>query len=540
MKRTIPTFFFAASLLHAFLLEGAAQTDGYPRQPQFDVLHYDLALALSDTSNVVWGNAKLAIKLRTLSSRGRLRLDLKEMTVTNVEVEQRDAVFDHQHSALQISLPERLQSGDTMAVAISYHGDPKDGLIIANNKFGRRTFFADNWPNRASHWFPSIDHPADKSTVSFQITLPAHYTVIANGRLQNVSKQTSGNRTWEWKEPIPIPTYCMVFGAANFSVLTGDTSAAIPVSYYVFPEDAEYARANFGRVREMMEFFTARFGAYPYEKLALVQSSTRYGGMENASAIFFAEKSLGAGRNIEGTTAHEIAHQWFGNSASAADWHHLWLSEGFATYGEALFFEYAEGAEAFHENLRAKREDYFRFAAHARGPILDSTITDYMALLSPNNYAKAGWVLHMLRGVVGEAAFWRGLRNYYARHQTGNALTQDFRAVMEEAAGSSLEWFFRQWLEQPDYPKVRAQWRWRAAQRQIDLELQQTQPHSFYRLPLEVALHSPRGEEHRQVWMSERAQRIALHADYEPERIVFDPKVKLLLRAEVLKTNKSD
>lgn len=514
------------------------QSDGYPRQPQFDVLHYALALALSDTSNMVWGNAKLALKLRAVPATKKLRLDLKEMTVTNVNVEHRDAIFDHQHGALNIAVPEHLRDGDTLDLAIAYHGEPKDGLIITNNKFGHRTIFADNWPNRASYWFPSIDHPSDKSTVSFQLTLPAHYTVIANGRLQNVKEQNSGAKTWEWAETVPIPTYCMVFGAANFAVLSGDTIATTPISYYVFPEDADYARANFGRVREMMEFFAARFGAYPYAKLALVQSSTRYGGMENANAIFFAEKSLGPGRNIEATTAHEIAHQWFGNSASAADWHHLWLSEGFATYGEALFFEYAEGAEALRENMRAKRENYFNFAAQSRGPILDFTVTNYMALLSPNNYAKAGWVLHMLRGFVGDEAFWLGLRNYYARYQSDNALTQNFRAVMEEAHGASLEWFFRQWLEQPDYPKVRVQWRWLATQRRIVLHVRQTQPHSFYRLPIEVVLDTSQGDERRQFWMNAREQKITLPAEHEPQRLVFDPEVKLLMRVEAVAHDK--
>ncbi len=514
--------------------------DGYPRQPQFDVLHYDLALALSDTSNVIWGEAKLNIKIRSIPSAKNLRLDLKEMTIARVSVEQYDSAFDHQSGALNVPLPAHAQSGDTLDLAISYHGEPKDGLIIANNKFGRRSIFADNWPDRASYWFPSIDHPSDKSTVSFHLTLPAHYTVIANGRLNKVHEQNRDNKTWQWSEPVPIPTYCMVFGAADFTVIPIDTNAATPISYYVFPEDAPYAHQNFGRVPEMLQFFTARFGAYPFGKLVLVQSSTRYGGMENASAIFFAERSLGKDRNIEGTTAHEIAHQWFGDSATEADWRHLWLSEGFATYGEALFFGHVDGVEKFRENMSAKRESYFKFARQPRGPILDTTITNYMALLNPNNYAKAGWVLHMLRDVVGEEAFWRGVQSYYARYQKSNALTQDFRAVMEEASGTSLHWFFRQWLEQPDYPQARAQWRWLAAHKQVELELLQTQAHSFYRLPITIALQTGAHVEKHQIWMNEREQKFRLRANRPPEHVVFDPEVKLLMIVDVIKAGKSD
>ncbi len=519
---------------------GIFSDDGYPRQPQLDVLHYDLAFNLSDTSNVIWGEAKLKIKTRASFSAKNLRLDLKAMTITQVKLAQALALFKHEKDSINIALPEDVAGGDTINLTVSYHGAPQDGLIIGNNKFGRRTFFADNWPDRARYWFPGLDHPSDKSSVAMHVTLPAHYTVIANGTLDHVREGAPGYKTWHWSEPAPIPTYCMVFGAADFAVIPAESTSAPPISYYVYAEDAPHAAKNFGRVHEMVQFFTSRFGAYPFAKLALVQSSTRYGGMENASAIFFAEKSLGPTRDIEATTAHEIAHQWFGDSATEADWHHLWLSEGFATYGEALFFEHADGAAKFHENMKEKRASYFVFAERKPGPILDRTITNYTALLSPNNYEKAGWVLHMLRTEVGEEAFWRGVRTYYARYQKGNALTQDFRAVLEEASGSSLEGFFQQWFEQPDYPRVRAQWRWHAAQQQVELVLRQTQAGSFYRLPIELMLIAGEAKAKHQIAMKEREQKFFLPAEREPRDVVFDPEIKLLMAVEVVKGDKSD
>lgn len=535
----------AHAMSASFVNQKNKSSDGYRRQPQFDLLHYDLAFNLSDTSNVIWGEAKLRVKVRAPLAAKSLRLDLKAMNVTRVSVEPyratnviHTAVFKHEAEVIDIALPTNVAIGDTLNFLVNYYGEPKDGLIIGQNKFGRRTIFADNWPDRGRYWFPSIDHPSDKASVSMRVTLPAKYTVIANGKLEQVREVAPNYKTWDWSEPTPIPTYCMVFGAAEFTVIPLANNGATPISFYVYPEDAPHAAKNFGRVHEMMQFFTSRFGAYPYAKLALVQSSTRFGGMENASAIFFAEKSFGAERNIEGTTAHEIAHQWFGDSVTEADWHHLWLSEGFATYGEALFFEHADGAQRFRENMHAKRENYFRFAAQTRGPILDSTITNYMALLSPNNYAKAGWVLHMLRNVTGEEAFWRGLKNYYTRYHTRNALTQDFRAVMEEASGMPLQWFFAQWLEQPDHPKLRAEWRALAATQQIELELRQTQERTFYRVPIEIVLHTAQGEERAAFWMNERAQRITLPIKHAPERVTFDPEVKLLMSVDVVKAEK--
>jgi aminopeptidase N len=521
-------------------LKCGIQDDGYPRQPQFDVLHYDLAFNLSDTSNVIWGEARLKIKTRANLVSRNLRLDLNAMTVSQAKFATAPAGFTYEEGALNLALPASISAGDTIDVAVSYHGEPKDGLIIGNNKFGRRTFFADNWPDRGRYWFPGIDHPSDKSSVSMRVTLPGHYTVIANGSLLRVEASAPGYKTWHWSEPVPIPTYCMVFGAADFAVIPADNGATLPVSFYVYPEDAPHAAKNFGRVHEMVRFFTSRFGAYPFAKLALVQSSTRYGGMENASAIFFAEKSLGAGRDIEGTTAHEIAHQWFGDSATEADWRHLWLSEGFATYGEALFFEHADGGAKFRENMKAKRASYFAFAERKPGPILDRTITNYMALLSPNNYAKAAWVLHMLRNEIGDETFWRGVRAYYARHEKGNALTQDFRAVMEETSGESLAWFFQQWLEQPDYPRVRAQWQWHPAQQRLELVLRQTQAESLYRLPIELALIDGETKTESRVEMKEREQKFLLPAKREPREVIFDPHVKLLMAVEVVKGGKSN
>ena len=544
MIRSLRTFFFSALLLlrHAFGYGqelAAAITDQYPRQPQFDVLHYDLACNLSDTSNVIWGEAKLRIKIRPNFSVNELRLDLKGMHVIRVLFGETRAAFKHENEALHIALPQSLIGADTIHLLVSYTGEPRDGLIIGKNKFGRRTFFADNWPNRASHWFPSLDHPSDKSSFALHVTLPAHYTVIANGYLEQVEKAKPNYTTWHWSEPAPIPTYCMVFGAAEFTVMSL-SAQPWPISYYVYSEDAPHAAKNFGRVQEMMQFFSSRFGAYPYGKLALVQSSTRYGGMENANAIFFAEKSFGPRRNIEGTTAHEIAHQWFGNSATEADWHHLWLSEGFATYGEALFFEHVDGDSVFQENMKAKRADYLTFAARNPGPILDHTISDYMKLLSPNNYAKAGWVLHMLRNEVGEERFWQGVRTYYARYKNGNALTQDFRAVMEEVTGNSLAWFFKQWLEQSDYPQVRGEWHWQAHTGRVELTLQQTQMPSFYRLHLEMTFLANNERTTRHVLMTEREQTFILPARISLEQIIFDPEVKLLLTVEVVKGDKSD
>lgn len=363
-------------------------TDGYRRQSGFDVLHYNLSLSVSDTSNVIHGRAQLTI-LRRARQDTTLALDCKNLTVTALQVHAQAVKYVSQAEQLEIVLPP---GDDTLNVAIEYRGEPKDGLYIQQNKFNRRTIFADNWPDRARNWFPGVDHPNDKATVEFHITAPERYTVVANGQLEREQHNLNGTKTWNWRETAPIPTYCMVFGAAEFAVLHLGEVENVPVSYYVFPGDDGAALKNFGRTASILQFFSKTFGPYPYEKLALVQSSTRFGGMENSSAIFFAE-TVPTAPGAEGTNAHEIAHQWFGDAVTETDWHHLWLSEGFATYFAALFYEHADGEAAFREKMRANRNGYLEFARKKLTPILDTTVTRYFDLLNGNNYPKAAWGL---------------------------------------------------------------------------------------------------------------------------------------------------
>jgi aminopeptidase N len=387
--------------------------------------------------------------------------------------------------------------------------------------------FADNWPNRARQWFPAIDHPYDKATVEFFVTAPDRYDTIANGALIETISQPNGTRLTHWREAVAIPTYCMVIGATQFSIIKAGAANGTALSYYLYPKDGARGMKDFGRALQMLEFYTKLIGPYPYEKLALVESSTRFGGMENSSAIFFDEKAFNGSDKLEPTVVHEIAHQWFGDSITESDWHHLWLSEGFATYFGRLFFEHADGRERFTQMMLEDKAAYLQAYAGNPRPIYDPAITNLFALLNANNYQKGGWLLHMLRHVMGDAPFFAGIRDYYRAYRDRNALTADFASAMERAAGRKLDWFFNQWFYGAGYPVYDAAWHWDAGAKELHLRIAQRQAQLF-QMPLDVAYALDHQSRRETVEVKEREQTFTFKCDRKPQRVAIDPDEWLL------------
>jgi len=398
-----------------------------------------------------------------------------------------------------ILIPHQGRAGDTISTRIRYHGTPPDGLIIGKNAYGAPTFFADNWPDRAHRWFPAQDLPGDKATVAFHVQAPLEYQVVANGVLGKIDTLAYGNAVWHYRMDRPIPVYTMVVGVARMVRTAlpdgGCRITCVPVSVWTYPEDTAYAVTGpFRRAAGMVDYFSDLIGPFPYASLAHVESSTRFGGMENSSAIFYDEKAYEARRLSEETVAHETAHQWFGNAVTEADWHHLWLSEGFATYLATLWIGHADGDSAFAAVMRRHAQAIFAAAGPSEGganrspvtgrPILDPTVTDLLSLLNSNNYQKGAWVLHQLRGLVGDSTFVRGLRRYYETRRDGTALSADFARIMTETSGQDLDWYFRQALTQPGYPILEVRWKYRGKNR-LALDIRQTQPGEWgsYRIP---------------------------------------------------------
>ena len=514
-----------------------AQVERLP-DPRVDILHYHFDLTLTDSSDRVRGSAVIDFQLSGIGV-AAITLDLvqataagKGMTVTQARwADGTPAKWTHREERLVVDLPRPSRAGDRWHLHLDYAGVPADGLIIGKNRHGDRTFFGDNWPNRAHHWLPVVDHPAEKATVAFVVTAPSHYQVVANGRLLETSDLPGDRRRTWWQSEVPLPPKVMVIGVARFAIDYRGETVGVPVSAWIYPQDRAAGFADYALAQPVLQFMTDYIGPYPYAKLANVQSTTRYGGMENASNIFYAETSVRGDSSAEFLIAHEIAHQWFGNSASEARWGHIWLSEGFATYFTHLYREAAHGVQAMRAALAEDREVIF--AQAPPWPVVDPPVPDLNYLLNANSYQKGGWVLHMLRQQIGDSAFQAGIRRYYARYDLDNALTRDLQAVMEEVSGQDLEGFFQQWLYRGGNPHLRASWSWDSRRQTVSLTVEQLQD-SLYQLPLDLGFRLPDTAELQveHVTLSSRRHTFQIPLPSRPEVVVADPWVRLLARID--------
>jgi len=548
MARSCVRFRFPRSLplfvLLSLVVVSATFADTYPRQPGVDVVHYVFNLKISDDSAQIEGDT--AVRFRAVTGGlSRIVLDLgssdgeRGMTIAAVKEGDKSLEFSHESDRVAIQLPTPTAIGEERTVSVQYRGAPRSGLRLTQNLHGEWCAFSENWPNRARQWLATVDHPSDKATGEFVVTAPARYQVVANGLLMDETDLPGDLRRTHWKQSVPICTWLYAVGVARFSVghfgtANGGAGKDIPLEGWVYPQNREIGHANFNEPgKSALEFFTQRVGPYSYDRLAHVQAAGISGATEHATAIFYGER--GVLRDNRGTVVHEVAHQWFGNAVTERDWDDVWLAEGFATYFTNLYYEHHSGREDFVNRMRRDRTRVL--GAEARRPdtpVIHRNINDMSQVLNTFVYQKGGWFLHILRGQVGDDAFWRGIRAYYARYRDKNASTADFLAEMELASKQELDWLFEQWLTRGSSPKLAGDWSFDASANHIKLKLRQTQEGPPYRLPMEIGVTSgPQGAEAKtsiqKIEITEREGEFTLKSETAPTTVTLDPNVWVLM-----------
>ncbi|HEX3530621.1 MAG TPA: M1 family metallopeptidase [Thermoanaerobaculia bacterium] len=534
-----------------------AQTFSPPEEPRhympergYDLRHLRLDLAFDWEKKEVSGTATNTLApLR--SGLDHLEFHAVDLVVTRVRLRAASAPVKEPGEELPFSLDPAAQTltvhlghphapGEVLEVAIDYTAHPRTGLYFVGPDAAYpakpRQIFSQGEPDLNRHWFPSWDAPNDRATSELFATVKKPFQVIGNGALIEVLDRPDGTRTFHWRMDQPHPTYLTSVVVGDFARVA-DAWQGVPVEYYVPPGREADARAALGRTPEMMGYFVELTGrAYPFAKYA--QSFVYdfpWGGMENVSATTETERALhpadqDADFSSDDLVSHELAHQWFGDLISCRSWDQAWLSEGFADYFAALWDGHAHGADAFAVAIDKLREGYLAEAeGDYRRPIVTLRYSDPIRMFDAHSYEKGALVLHMVRSLVGEDAWWRGLREYVRRYAGQTVTTADFQSVMEEVSGVPLGPVIDQYVLGAGHPELEVRWEWRPETRQVHVTVEQrqriTEEIGFFSFPVEIALLGEHGTEviERVDLEARRHQDIDLPSETRPRTVVFDP-----------------
>jgi aminopeptidase N len=514
-------------------------------------LNYEVSIILNDRLTEI-SQAKATISIESqIQGLNQVDLDFGDLSVDSVAIGSQSVQYQHGAGRLVVKLPQPVPRYSRIALSVSYHGVPKDGLIMSADTSGQPSAIGDNWPDRVHHWIPCLDHPSAKATVRFSVTAPERNLVVANGKLDEVKTSASGSRTWIYTESEPVPPYCMVIAVGDFALLQPTQPAITPLSFYVPQRDRDFAVRGFGSADEALKYFGETVAPYPYEKLALIVGATKFGGMENSSAIVFAGNIFDRRSSAETTSrvfnirpgivslvAHEIAHQWFGDSVTEATWSDIWLSEGFATYFAALFIQQYESEPAFREAMANARQAYLNYSKRSRKPLFDDETENLLALLNANSYQKGSWVLHMLRMRLGDESFFKGLRAYYRKHKGGTASSEDLREALEAASRTKLKDFFAHWVYGGGHPQYEVGWNWQRGNKRsgtLVVNIKQTQSEAPFPDPLVLEITTGQARKRTTIKPTGRESIIRIPVATKPTSINVDPDNSIL--KELVLTN---
>jgi len=503
-------------------------------QQKYDAIYYKLDIEVIPSQEIVKGLVQMNARV-TDGPLNKIELDFTDgMQVDSVYISTVKVNYSHLEDIIDITLDKFYQAGETLTIYVYYQGNPKATgfgsfeFAIRNSK---PIFWSLSEPYGARDWWPCKDIPEDKAdSADVIITVPKGMSVASNGIL--FSETSNGSHTtFHWKEKYPIVTYLISVAAYDYMrysdyyyTLSGDT---MPIDFFVFEEHYQNSdfRYNYSRTKDMISAFAGYFGEYPFVDEKYGHAEFLWGGgMEHQTCT-----SLG-GWSI-GLIAHELGHQWWGDMITCRDFHHIWLNEGFATYCEALWYEYDEGMDSYHQDMAYN-------AYKGPGTIYVEDATEVGDIFNGNlSYAKASWILHMLRNVTGDSTFFNILKAYYAdpRVQYGTAVTEDFRDICEEVSGIELDKYFQQWIYGEYYPKY--QYSWKSTEvlgrYKIDLQVNQVQTNTvIFWMPIDVNIKTSGGDTMVVVWDSLQTQNFEIWADDQPSSLKLDEDNWILKDAE--------
>jgi aminopeptidase N len=420
----------------------------------YDVAHYTLDITVNDvsTSNLT---AITTIDAKATQDLLSFNLDFVGFAIEKIIVNGESADFSRKGQELTITPLKPLMENQSFTVEIHYNGSPQEMQSVALPvQTGWVTIdggsFVLSEPDGSANFYPVNDHPLDKATYTFRVTVPDPFEVAANGDLTDTIDNGDTN-TFVFEERDPMASYLATIDIAEFDVETMQSEHGIPIRNYYSTDLSADVRKPFARQGEMLDYFSEVYGPYPFDVYGSLVMNTEFGAaLENQTLSIYGMDMIDV-EDVEGTeltVAHELSHQWFGDSVSVADWSDIWLNEGFATYSEGLWIEHLHGREALDEWVKSQYADVVESSYPPPGnPPADD-------LFNGGVYVWGGLTLHALRLEVGDEAFFQILKTYFGRYKDGNATTDDFIAIAGKVSEKDLTKFFDSWLHSEKIPPI--------------------------------------------------------------------------------------
>ncbi|MGH7523261.1 MAG: M1 family metallopeptidase, partial [Gemmatimonadales bacterium] len=506
----------------------------WPQEPRrFDLLHQRIELRFDVPHRAIAGvvTTKVAI---TLVPTDTIRLNAENLTIDRAT----DAAghvlrFTQDTARVTVRLARRAAVGDTVEFTLHYHGVPERGLYIVPR---RNVIWSQGEATETRAWVPTYDAPNDKTTWEFLVTVDTGMKVLSNGRLLSVTPTSGGSQNvWHWSQDKPASTYLYSVVAGPFTILH-DQWRGIPVEYYTYADTVDAAWRTFGETPAMIELYSQLLGVnFPWDKYdqSIIPDFT-YGGMENVSATTQTDLALHSAAtepasNGRGLDAHELAHQWFGDYTTTADWADIWLNEGITTYMESVQEEKTRGwddAELnwYNQQQAAMQADQNEVRSLVWGKYQG---TDPISLFfSGHVYPKGAQLAHQLRHLLGDSTFWAGMKRFLTDNAFKPVTTADYAVAMEKTCHCDLDWFFDQWAYGIGYPKVHFTRHWAADMKTLHVIVTQTQLidslHPTYRFPVTIRVITRDSVIRKSVMVAHQTDTFAIELPSAPLSFRFD------------------
>ena len=527
---------------HGHALPG--DTAVWPRDRAVDVLDVRLEVVIDHPARRIEGTVTHTV--RAFSDRlARVAFDAVDLTIASVSVDGRAANFSYDGTVLSVDLPSPRARGDEFAIAIAYSATPRIGLyfIAPDEAYPEKP--AQVWSQcqdeDTRYWIPCIDFLGQKQSFELIATVPGTWHVLSNGVLKAERANPDGTKTFHWRQEKPLPTYLFTLAAGEFTRIDA-SRPGLTIDYFVEEADREDGERTFKNTPAMIAFFERITGVdFPWDKYSqIVVRDFVFGGMENTSATtmtrnILVDRKASVDFTSDELVSHELAHMWWGDLLTCRDWSHGWLNEGFATYMELLWDEEHRNVDEYRQAVVVNTDFYV--GESYRRPIVSKVFHQPIDIFDRHLYEKGSLVLHTLRGVLGDDAFFRSLKRYCRAHQHQSVTTPNLIDAILAETGRNLEWFFDQWVYRPGHPSFKVSWSWDADTKTASVSVKQTQKTDdgtvIFRVPLTIDFTTGRKRPRAfQVEVTQAEHTFVFPLKEKPDLCRFDPYNRVLKEME--------